>query len=200
MSHALELVIHAESVMDIIYPASFCAMTKRRHLPVVGNSGPQPTSTEPNEPAEEERPAWHWSGIGTVMIFAVWLPLASLSTWISKLLIQQSVTPLPSSQAHPNVALNLALFALHAGAFGLASWAGGGVVGRFGAQAGPREATVSGLGAAAIAWLLTVTALPSGMIWKALWLLIPVSLLGMGGAYLGGKFGVSKRGTTLVTH
>src|SRR5512140_1119291 len=46
---------------------------KKRRLPIVS----QPSEQE--DAPEEERPPWHWSGIGVVATFLVWLPLAAIA-------------------------------------------------------------------------------------------------------------------------
>jgi tRNA-(ms[2]io[6]A)-hydroxylase len=71
-------------------------------------------------------------------------------------------------------------------AFVLASTLGGGLVGRFGGKAGPRESAVAGLLAASTAWALTAAAGGLAGTWM-LW--PPVALVGTGAAWLGGRLG-----------
>lgn len=143
----------------------------------------------------EDRPPWHWSGIGTVAIFLAWLPLAALgNTLLGRLL--QSVDPgqgAAPSMGAVSVWVRLGIVGLNALLFGAASFAGGFLVGRFGGRAGTRQATVSGLAAALVAWALTLAKSVSAGTLGWLLLLAAIAALGAGGAYLGGRHGLRRR-------
>ncbi|MFT3766343.1 MAG: hypothetical protein QM820_12655 [Minicystis sp.] len=155
-----------------------------------GSNGPGPRTadgkrrlplaprTEVADPTDEDRPPWHWSGIGAVGVFVFWLPLALLVNGVLS----------PRSGA--------ATVVLNATAFALASFGAGALVGRFGGRAGRREAAVSGLVAAVIAWL--VTSIPSlradvATLVTLVLLLAALGGIGAGAAWLGGTLGVAKR-------
>jgi tRNA-(ms[2]io[6]A)-hydroxylase len=133
---------------------------------------------EVKEPEDEDRPPWHWSGIGAVGVFVFWMPLAMLVNGVL------------------GVRTGVAAMLLNAAAFALACFGAGLVVGRFGGQAGRREAMVSGLVAAAIAWL--VTSAPSlrgdGRVVLTLGIVLAVlAAIGAGAAWVGGAIGVARR-------
>jgi tRNA-(ms[2]io[6]A)-hydroxylase len=113
----------------------------KRRLPVLSGAPPE-------EP-DEERPPWHWSAIGAVASFLVWLPLATAAAVLSRSLLGDDA----GAPRAP-----LAMVGLHAGGFALGCAAGGFLVGRFGGRAGPRQAAVSGLLVAAVAWSVGVAA------------------------------------------
>jgi hypothetical protein len=111
----------------------------KRRLPVLKDGGA--SSDEP------ERTPWQWVGFGALAIFAVWVPLAWLSTLAA-------VRVAPDGSAGALAARSLVL------AVGLAvsAVAGGYLVGRWGtAGVGVREAALAGFVAAlvaiALAWL-----------------------------------------------
>lgn len=133
---------------------------------------------EVKEPEDEERPPWHWSGIGAVGVFVFWLPLAMIVNGVL------------------GARTGAAAVVLNATAFTMACFGAGLVVGRFGGQAGRREATVSGFAAAVIAW--AVAAIPSlhadARVLLTLGLLLAlIGALGAGGGWLGGWLGVRLR-------
>ena len=140
----------------------------KRRLPVL-NQGGGPAGSDPGE----DRPPWHWSIIGAVTIFLVWLPLAALAARIDAL---------------------AAMIGLQLAGFLIGTFAGGFFVGRFGGRAGPREATISGFAAAALGWALGAAA-PGPGPGAATWALLLVLMGGLGATTgrLGGRFGFSKR-------
>jgi hypothetical protein len=81
-------------------------------------------------------------------------------------------------------------------AFALACFGGGFLIGRFGGQAGRREATVSGLAVAAIACVFTATqTFQVGVAAVLVWLLLGALMVavGAGAARAGGALGLKKR-------
>jgi tRNA-(ms[2]io[6]A)-hydroxylase len=138
---------------------------------------------------DEDRPPWHWSAIGTVAIFMAWLPLAFMVNGaLSRLAPGDAVAVSPAARA-AMVIVNLAAFAL-------ACFGGGFLVGRFGGQAGRREATVSGFAAASIACVLTATrTFQASVAAVVVWLLLLGALIavGAGASRAGGDLGLKKR-------
>jgi tRNA-(ms[2]io[6]A)-hydroxylase len=138
----------------------------KRRLPVLRESEASPE--------DEERPPWHWSAIGVVGIFVLWLPLIFAANAV----------------ASPGTVWAI----LNAGAFAIAGFGAGFVVGRFGGKAGRREATVAGAAAGGLAWVAAITqGAPGGLLPWALMLLVMVGL-GAGAARAGGAVGVARRG------
>jgi tRNA-(ms[2]io[6]A)-hydroxylase len=149
----------------------------KRHLPIA-------PKTEVASEVDEDRPPWHWSAIGVVAIFIAWFPLVLLVNLAVKHLLGEG----PAS-----VFMMAAMVLSHAGAFALACFGGGFLVGRFGARAGRREATVSGIVAAVLAWLITAVAGARSMPVFWIFLLTSLAALGAGCARAGGAFGISRR-------
>jgi tRNA-(ms[2]io[6]A)-hydroxylase len=139
------------------------------------------------EETDEERPPWHWAGLGTVAIFIVWLPLAGLASALLRRALEGS-----SADAAPR-SIQVPMVALHIAAFCAAGAAGGLLVGRFGGRAGLREATASGVIAAALAWTLAISqgALAGGLGWAIL--LLVMATLGGAAAHAGGRAGLHRR-------
>src|SRR5437764_5330805 len=122
----------------------------KRKLPVLQ---PPPPSQSPDE--GPERPPWQWIGFGTVAIFVAWLPLAWLAERVSRAAVARVLAgePLSGEDAARTVAaldaagrarLGVAMVVPNLAALGLAAFAGGWLVGRYGAGAGAREATLAG--------------------------------------------------------
>jgi hypothetical protein len=168
-----------------------------RHLPIAGQKQAPPPGTVASP--EEERPPWHWSAIGAVLVFTAWLPLAMIGQWLSARLVGMIVP----AGVEGDTAAALAVLPpdrralLHASLVGpqivmflLATYGGGFLVGRFGGKAGAKEAAVAGVLAASTAWALTAASQGLG---RTFFLWPPVALLGLVGAYLGGRHGVRSR-------
>jgi len=160
---------------------------KKKFLPIVGASGEAPkrrlpllAKAEVADESDEDRPPWHWSGIGAAAIFLAWLPLAYIVNG-----------PL-GGLFNGGVAAKIAAVALNIMAFVVASFGGGYLIGRFGGKAGVKEATVNGVAAATVAWALAAAQARSGLlVW--IMLLTGMAMLGAGGARVGGRFGVHGR-------
>ncbi|MCU0653828.1 MAG: hypothetical protein MUF64_00570 [Polyangiaceae bacterium] len=170
-------------------------MAERRQLPILNQKLAPPAGSIPGVDGEEERPPWHWSAIGAVLVFALWLPLAMVGQWLSSRLLL-ALVPGGSAQqiegylAGATASARLGVKAATAGppllCFAAACLAGGAMVGRFGGKAGTKEAAVGGLVAASTAWALTAAAVGFGASW-VLW--PPVALLAVGFAFAGGRLG-----------
>lgn len=133
---------------------------------------------EVKEPEDEDRPPWHWSAIGAIGSFVLWLPLAILVNAV-----------IGARAGAIGATLNAAAFAIACSGAGL-------IVGRFGGKAGRREAAIGGAGAGAIAWALAATqsmAMALGAIVTWLLLLAAIGAIGAGAAWLGGALGVKLR-------
>ncbi len=115
--------------------------TKKRHLPILKDGGSDADGGDP------VRAPWQWVGFGALAVFAVWVPLAALTT--GAVAAAGGLAQAPAATA-----------ALFAAGLALASLAGGFLVGRWGARTvGIREAALAGLvaalAAAALAWSST---------------------------------------------
>lgn len=151
----------------------------KRRLPVLK------TEAQAEAEAEDDRPPWHWAAIGTVAVFLTWLPLL----YVAHALLRSMVPSEPSSAPAP---LQATLIGADVLAFAIACFAAGFLVGRVGKLATKREAMVSGIAAAALAWLVGVAGLAERPI---AWLLVLVVLVLVGGASarFGGARGVTSR-------
>lgn len=149
---------------------------KKRRLPILQN-------TAPAEEAETEaRPPWHWSGIGVVITFLSWLPIAAAIAALTVRL--SSNTPTPS--------LGILVVALHLLGFWIAAFLGGFFIGKFGGEAGPKEGAVSGFVTAAFAVALAAASPGQGatlLTWAMLLAIVGGSgaAMGFGGAKIGKK-------------
>lgn len=154
---------------------------------------------QPKDDEEEERPPWHWSAIGMVAIFLLWLPLAYLSQrWVEARYAAlgtaeqaaeafQAMSPWMRLSFGVHVVLGPILSLV------LACFAGGAFVARFGADAGKNEAMAAGLAVATIASLIGAwQMLPSGA-WDAWGLSAAVMLVSAGAAARGGAWLVLRR-------
>ncbi len=164
-----------------------------RRLPVLQN---------PASGADEERPAWQWVPIGAGFVFTLWIPLAIVAQWLSRVLAA-SLVDLGDAQAvarfnatasgGQRALLSLLLLGPLALSFVIACVAGGMLVGRFGGRASAREATLAGLLAALVAWL---AALVGGALSPWTIAVSSILLLGAAGALLtrlGGWLGRRRR-------
>ncbi|HEU4533176.1 MAG TPA: hypothetical protein VFS00_03625 [Polyangiaceae bacterium] len=158
----------------------------RRRLPVVGAGAPPP---------EEERPPWHWSGIGAVLTFAAWLPLSWVSTWLSRRLLggvipgegpEALASFLAQASGRDRALVQACLAGPAVVAYAAGALFGGYLVGRFGGKAGPKEAGAGGLAAGSVAWALTAA---DGGLVARLWLWPLAAGLGLLAGYVGGRLG-----------
>lgn len=174
-------------------------MAERRQLPILNQKMAPPAGTVAPPGEDEERPPWHWSAIGAVLVFALWLPLAMVGQWVSSQILRGLVPAGSSAQieaflAQASGSTRALVKASTVGpplvGFALACLAGGALVGRFGGKAGRKEATVAGLVAATTAWALTAAGAGLGATWM-LW--PPIAALGAGFGVLGGYIGERQR-------
>lgn len=169
-----------------------------RQLPILGQKPAPAPGTVP--PPEDERPPWHWSGIGAVLTFALWLPLSMLAELVASRAVAALVpggSPsdvaqfLASASSGTRALVVVARVAPHVViTLVLGAFAGGAMVGRFGKSAGAKEAAVGGLMAASAAWALTAVEL--GL--SRTWIVWPFAAgIGTLAGWLGGRWGVAKR-------
>jgi hypothetical protein len=174
-------------------------VAEKRRLPVVSERpGPEGAGDDGPEPADE-RPPWHWVGFGTVAIFASWLPVAYLAQYfVSRVVLARFGL---SASSVGDMARGIALlapeergrfalwmFAPHAIALAAAAFAGGTLVGRFGAPAGSREAAIAGVATSLLAAALScASAGPSVVPLATLAITVPA-------AWLGASLQVRRRG------
>lgn len=161
-------------------------MAEPRRLPILGQKPAPPVGSLPAPDQDDDRPPWHWSAIGTVLVFVFWLPLSMITAWVSRLALGESPDAATASSGKA-AAVQIAVAIL---GLGLASLGGGVIVARYGKTAGVREATVSGLAVAIVSTLLAVVT--TGRIMDV-WLLVPVSAVSAGFCHVGGRLGVRLR-------
>lgn len=168
-------------------------MAEKRRLPVL-----QPPKSE-SEDAGEPRPPWHWVGFGVVIIFAAWLPLSYVGGAVQRSMLSSkfgadasaeqvaiataAMTPGERAQLMLSQALPV-VFAL-----ALAAFAGGIVVGKFGAGAGPKESARSG----AITALIAVAISFQGFTVASLVSTVVIFVVATGFAWWGGRAGLRKK-------
>ena len=145
--------------------------SRKVHLPVV----------QPDDDAEE-RPPWQWAVIGALTTMFAWLPAAAVVAVVTR--------PLLPPAGEPSLGL-VVVGASHLAAFALACFAGGALVGRFGANAGEREAGIGGALAASFGFsmvlgrgLRPVTAVAAA---------IPTLMVGFALARAGARVGIRWR-------
>ncbi len=115
----------------------------KRRLPVLNSPGAPPD--------EAVRHPWQWAAFGALAIVTAWIPLAALAG----ALVARLPTPTGAGPG-ASPATGLALVGLYAAALALGAALGGFLVGRWGsAGVGVREAAFAGLGAAAVAGVVT---------------------------------------------
>ncbi len=150
----------------------------------------------------EERPPWQWVGFGTIATFACWLPLAYVAEAVRHHVFLSRFGSTPSEDE-----VKLAFAAMsamerfrwtamqtvpHVIAFAISAFAGGLLVGRFGAGTGPREAMLSGLVTALIALAVSWRVVAEGGTGAVVSLLVPLAIA-MGFSWWGGRVGARKR-------
>lgn len=155
----------------------------KRRLPILQNKAPE------EETEAEARPPWHWSGIGVVVDFLVWLPMAAAIAALTARLSQNA--------AALGMGTGLLVVALHLFGFLLATFIGGFFIGKFGGDAGPKEGAVSGFVTAAIAVALAAAS-PALSATILLWPTLLGILGGFGAAcgFYGAKLGKNRRGSS----
>ena len=167
----------------------------KRRLPIVSSSGGNRSS---GDDETQDRPPWHWSGIGTAAIFLVWLPLTMIAGYAgSRFIARLGVGEEPSVAADAGVRLQLQIViaTINIVALGIASFAGGFLVGRFGGKAGRKEAAVAGFFAAAVAWALAASQSVGSSAVAFDWALILATIAPFSAAvaYFGGRYGLRRR-------
>jgi hypothetical protein len=141
-------------------------MEPKRRLPVI--------QTPEEGDGAPVRPAWQWVGFGALAILAVWLPLA----WV-----------LGTAATRLNAVAQL-------GALGVASWAGGFLVGRWGTEKiGLREAIFAALATTGFATAVSLL-LYGGGIGSALVELLAMAIVALPAAAMGGARGLRRRRAT----
>jgi hypothetical protein len=160
-----------------------------RRLPVLQTASEQ----------DEERPAWHWTLIGALLIFAIWIPLAMLGTlvlqktmvrWFGDAPPEEIARLLASGSPTDRARVWLVISGLHIVTLSSAALGGGAMVGRFGGKAGPREAALGGVLVALAGWSLTAIRTE---LFPSLPLIFGLGLLAGGFAWIGGKLGFRRR-------
>lgn len=171
-------------------PAASDAAKPKKRLPVLQDEG--------DDDEAQDRPPWHWSAIGMIATFLAWLPLASIANALVARMLR-SVDPAEDAAlaAAAPAKVRAIMIGVNALCFALAALAGGYLVGRFGGRAGRREATVSGLLAALLAWGIAMAQAQAIdiLVWSLL--LVVIGAIGSGAAYLGGRVGLKRRQPTL---
>lgn len=168
-------------------------MADRKRLPVLQ----EPRAAAPEPPTEDDaRPPWQWVGFGVVAIFAVWLPLAYAAQAITARVLSGRFGDAAPAEIGERLAqmtggermrLTATMALPHVLALALASFAGGLLVGRFGARTGVREAALAGGSAALVALALSVS--QAGFSWPS-----GIALaFAVGFAAWGGRTGVALR-------
>lgn len=162
---------------------------------------PEKAATD-EEDTSEERPPWQWVGFGTIATFASWLPLAYLAEAVRHHVFLSRFGSAPSEDE-----VKLAFAAMsamerfrwtamqtlpHVIAFALSAFAGGLLVGRFGAGTGPREAAFSGVVTASIALAVSWRVLAEGG-WGALVSVVVPLAIAVFFSWWGGRVGARKR-------
>jgi hypothetical protein len=147
----------------------------KRRLPVLNSPSAERDEAEPRRP-------WQWVGFGTLAIFTTWVPLAALAGAAASRLGGAD------AEGQERATVGLIMVSLYAAALALGAALGGFLVGRWGpAGVGVREAALAGLGAAAVAGVVTWAS--SGPSAGALLL----ALVALPTAALGGRVGERAR-------
>lgn len=162
-------------------------MAAKRSLPIAGQKPAPPPGTVPPPDDPDERPPWHWTLIGTGFVFLVWLPLAAIGNGLAGHAVEVLAR---GDEGRAQALASRAILFVGVVGFAIAALTGGLLVGRFGARAGVRQATLAGVIAPVIAWLLTaasvgfLTSLPA---------LGPLVAIGALAAWAGGRWGLRLR-------
>jgi hypothetical protein len=153
---------------------------KKRRLPILQNK----------EAADESealpRPPWHWSGIGVVVSFLVWLPIAA---GIAALTARLGPTAAASAMGW-----GLLIVVMHLFGFLVATFAAGFLIGKFGGEAGPKEGAMSGFVTAVFAVALAAASPTAGatiVTWAVL--LVIVGAGGAASSMVGARVGKKRR-------
>jgi hypothetical protein len=164
-----------------------------RRLPVLSSSAD-----------EDERPAWQWTVIGVLFVFAIWAPLALAGNWVTGRLIDHVLggadaeeLPRLIAQAPPitRAALWLASTAMPVATYAFACWAAGALIGRFGARVTTRRTAYVGALASVAGTIISLRPSSLAASLAALGVLLP---LGMLAAWLGGRFGIQRRNRAFI--
>ncbi len=170
--------------------------------PTKPGSGGDDGGSATDEDAGEERPPWQWVGFGTIATFACWLPLAYVAEAVRHHVFLSRFGSAPS-EADVKLAF-AAMSAMerfrwtamqtlpHVLAFALSAFAGGLLVGRFGARTGPKEAALSGVVTSLIALAVSWRVLAEGGWGAVVSLLVPL-VIAVGFSWWGGSVGARKR-------
>jgi hypothetical protein len=171
-------------------------VAEKRRLPVL--QAPKASSGGDDETGEP-RPPWHWVGFGVVIIFATWLPLSYVGGAVQRSMLaskfgadasaEQIAIATAAMTAGERAQLMLAQALPVVFALALAAFAGGIVVGKFGAGAGPKESARSG----AITALIAVVIGFQGFTVATLVSTIVICLVATGFAWWGGRVGIRKK-------
>jgi tRNA-(ms[2]io[6]A)-hydroxylase len=166
----------------------------KRRLPVL----------QPKDDDGVPRPPWQWSALGGIATFLAFVPLAFGAVTLARRTHAAYIPTSDPAEVQRAVAAMTASQRLWLGvltvlgpfvALAVSSFAGGLFVGRFGGEAGKKEAAVGGLVAASVGSLIAGTQFVSQPGGVAVWLLTSAVLFTVGGiaAYFGGAFGVRLR-------
>lgn len=157
----------------------------------------------PEEQDEEEgRPGWHWIGFGVVAIFAAWLPLVYVAGLLAKRAVASFVgdpanevevaSRIAAMSASERMKLSAVQALPHVLALGIAAFAGGYLVGRFGKDTRARDAAMAGGAAVVLALALAWRTLALGGIGAVLAVLLP-GAIAVAFAAWGGRSGTRTR-------
>ncbi|MEO8877506.1 MAG: hypothetical protein ABI461_18065 [Polyangiaceae bacterium] len=135
------------------------------------------------------RPASHWVGFGVVAIFTLWAGFAAIAESVKHRAVvgylgnqtSESDTQLAVAALsdHDRARLAAVVFVLPLVALGFAALGGGYLIGRFGGEAGKREAALAGAATALVAVVLA--AIAGGVSWLSLLsvaVAVPCAVLG----------------------
>ena len=153
---------------------------------------------------DEERPAWQWAGIGGCALLIGFFPLSMLANAYAKRVLaslvvasgaaetKAAITAMTASQ---RLWLSVVVVIGPLVALALAGLVSGLTVGRFGGDAGKKEAAVGGLGAAVLISLVSASEVMQKGSGPLGWLLVSSVVIVLAGAsaYLGAHLGLKLR-------